>query len=163
MTTGTSYGFFTQGGGGNDVQNALIATVPAGARLTTIDVRGVLATESASGIYPASAFTTLNLMTGLQWVTHGGTPFSVVNIPVASGNWLQFGAGFDMYTGRFQADTGVSVTAFDYIRISERWRGLFSNASSVDVYWSFGENSALSDTVNYRAFVSYRVEWATFP
>lgn len=163
MTASSVWSFFTQGGGGSDNSNELLATVPAGAVLTAIDVTGQLSTESASAAYAAAQFEPLNLMTGLQWVTHGGTPETIVNVPVGGGNWLTFAQGFRVPSGIFGGVTSTSYTSFVLQGIVEKWRGQLPNASSVDVYWSFGENAALSDTVNYRAFCAYRVTWATYP
>lgn len=163
MTMEFTQGFITQGGGGSTSENELLATMPAGAVLTAVDVKGVLATETASGVYPTTGFTTLNLMTGLQYANHGTSPFTVVNVPVISGNWLTFSEGHEMFTGRIQGQNAVTYDLFDYIYLNERWRGNLALANQTDLWWSFGENTALSDTVNYRAFFSYRVRWALFP
>lgn len=163
MTVGQVQSFFTQGGGGSLDVNELLATVPAGATLTAIDVTGQMSTESVAGAPAVNAFEPLNLMTGIQYVAHGATPFTVVNVPVASGSWLTFAQGYTVPpTPQFwvQSTTYVQYVVFGF---KERWRGQLPVSSAIDVYWSFGENQALSDTFPYRAFASYKVEWATFP
>jgi hypothetical protein len=155
--------FFTQGGGGSQDENELLATVPSGAVLTAIDVTGQLSTESVAGTPAVSVFEPLNLMTGLQYVASGGTPTSIVNIPIGTGSWLTFAEGFSIPpTPQFwvQTTTYVQYVVFGF---KERWRGVLPVPSAIDVYWSFGENQALSDTVGYRSFAAFKVEWATFP
>lgn len=163
MTVNNVMSFFTQGGGGALAENELLGTVPAGSVLTKIDVTGQMTTLSVAAAVAAGSFEPLNLMTGLQYVAHGGTPVTVTSVPVSSGNWLKFSDGFAIPpTPQFwvQSTTYVQYVVFGF---KERWRGQHNVSADIDVYWSYGENTALSDTVGYRAFASYNLEWASFP
>lgn len=164
MTQGSSAGLWSQGGGGAEDANFLLATVPAGAVLTKVDVQGWFTDESVeySGVAGGS-WTFRNLTSGVQWTQHGVAAVSITATPINVGSWLRLSCGLTVDNSPFDAQSAVANTLADLIGFRERWRGLFYVPSALDLYWSYGENTAASDTINWRTSGSWYVEWATYP
>lgn len=143
--------------------NFLIATVPAGAVLTKVDVVTIVSSSSGNVTPTINTFVFDTMMTGVQWVNSGAVAPTITTANANGFAWLTFAHDSAIAQKEIDLENAQSYVNFPVFTAEEHWRGQFTVPQAIDVYWSWGQNESLGVTFTGKASGKFYVEWATFP
>jgi hypothetical protein len=165
MTVFGSSGFHQGPATGTTTSTLLIASVPANAYVSKIDVQGYINLKIANVTFTAGNIPGYNLSAGIQYGPQGYGGHSITDGSAGGANWISF-ANVIPATLANQNIPGASPQTFTQgigYPAEVHLRPNFYAKVATDLYFCIGINNTLSYVPSYQIGTTFNVEWATYP